>query len=103
MTIAHILIPRLSTDRSGYPRHWAVHKLWLSARSDRDPQEEIRDQQQADVMLCMIAKRIPQFLLDPMFRQVLKGVMEPGKSSGPTETSWWVRNGGFGKRSTSPF
>ena len=54
-------------------------------------------------MLCMIAKRIPQFLLDPMFRQVLKGVMEPGKSSGPTETSWWVRNGGFGKRSSSPF
>jgi hypothetical protein len=74
------------------PRYWAVHKLWLSRRSDRDPQKKIRDQQQADVILRLIAERLPQFLLDPGFRQglpkELAGMLEHQATPGPTKPSW---------------
>lgn len=74
------------------PRYWAVHKLWLSTRPDRDPQKKTRDQQQADVMLRLIAERLPQFPLDPGFRNMLPkelaGMLETGASLGPTRPSW---------------
>ena len=74
------------------PRHWAVHKLWLSTRSDRDPQKKIRDRQQADIMLRLIAERLPQFPMDQDFRQMLPkelaGMLEPGASPGASEPSW---------------
>lgn len=74
------------------PRYWAVHKLWLSGRSDRDAQKKIRDKQQADVMLRLIAERLPQFPLDPGFRNMLPkelaGMLEQGVSLGTTKPSW---------------
>lgn len=74
------------------PRHWAVHKLWLSTRSDRDPQKKIRDRQQADVMLRLITERLPQFPLDVDFQQILPkelaGMLEIGAPRQTTGPSW---------------
>lgn len=74
------------------PRYWAVHKLWLSTRPDRDSQKKLRDRQQADVMLRLIEEKLPQFPLDAGFRQglpkELAGMLEPVVSPGPTEPSW---------------
>lgn len=74
------------------PRYWAVHKLWLSRRSDRDAQKKIRDQQQADVILRLIAERLPQFPFDAGFRNMLPkelaGMLDPGASLGPIKPSW---------------
>jgi hypothetical protein len=74
------------------PRYWAVHKLWLSGRPDRDAQKKIRDKQQADVMLRLIAERLPQFPLDPGFRNMLPkelaGMLDQGASLGTTKPSW---------------
>jgi hypothetical protein len=53
------------------PRYWAVHKMWLSKRNDRDPQKKIRDAQQADVMIALLAQRLPQFPMDDAFRRGL--------------------------------
>lgn len=53
------------------PRYWAVHKLWLSTREDRDPAKKIRDQQQADVMLKVIVERLPHYPLDADFLSLL--------------------------------
>lgn len=53
------------------PRYWAIHKMWLSLREDRDPQKKIRDKQQADVMMSLIAEKLPQFPVDKAFRQGL--------------------------------
>lgn len=53
------------------PRYWAVHKLWLSTRDDRDPQKKIRDRQQADMMLKLISERLPQYPMDDDFRRML--------------------------------
>jgi hypothetical protein len=74
------------------PRYWAVHKLWLSTRSDRDPQKKIRDRQQADVMLRLIHEMLPQCPFDVDFRRMLPkelaGMLEQGAAPGATEPSW---------------
>lgn len=49
------------------PRHWAAHKLWLSAREDRDRGKSIRDEQQGRIVLDLIRERLPQFPLDEAF------------------------------------
>lgn len=59
--------------RCADPRYWAVHKLWLSTRDDRDPQKKIRDRQQADMMLKLISERLPQYPLDDDFHRLLPG------------------------------
>ena len=53
------------------PRYWAIHKLWVSTRDDRDPAKKIRDRQQADIMLKLIAERLPNFPLDNAFKALL--------------------------------
>lgn len=53
------------------PRYWAVHKLWLSTRDDRDAQKKIRDRQQADIVLKLISERLPQYPMDDGFRRML--------------------------------
>ncbi len=53
------------------PRYWAVHKLWLSLRDDRDPQKKIRDKQQSDMVLQLLAENLPQFSVDEAFRHGL--------------------------------
>ena len=72
------------------PRFWAAHKLWLSTKSDRDPPKKLRDRQQADMLLSLIADRLPQFPLNNAFKSLLPkelaqhlGESEKPKSSGP--------------------
>lgn len=73
------VVEMIALDERGFPapmrcpdpRHWTVHKLWLSTREDRDPQKKIRDRQQADVMLRLLAERLPQFPMDQAFRKML--------------------------------
>jgi hypothetical protein len=78
--------------RCADPRHWAVHKLWLSMRKDRDPQKKIRDKQQADVMLKLLAERLPQFPLDEAFRALLPkelaGQFEARAVAGAIRPGW---------------
>lgn len=73
--VVEVIVPDLrgfaAPMRCPDPRFWAVHKLWLSQRSDRDGQKKIRDRQQADIVLRLIAERLPQFPLDDRFRQAL--------------------------------
>jgi hypothetical protein len=55
------------------PRHWAVHKLWLAEREDREPIKKIRDRQQADLVIRLITERLPYLPLDDDFRRSLPG------------------------------
>jgi hypothetical protein len=57
--------------RCADPRYWAVHKFWLAMRTDRDPPKKLRDRQQADVMLRLIADKLPQYPLDEGFLGLL--------------------------------
>lgn len=47
------------------PAVWAAHKLWISARPDRDPGKARRDRLQADAVFDLIEQRLPQERLDP--------------------------------------
>jgi hypothetical protein len=40
------------------PSHWTAHKLWLSARADRDPVKSVRDEQQGRLILDLIRERM---------------------------------------------
>ena len=53
------------------PRYWAVHKMWLSLRDERDPQKKIREGQQAEMMMKLLVDKLPQFPLDEAFLQGL--------------------------------
>lgn len=53
------------------PRLFALHKLWLAAQPDREPVKKGRDRAQAEVVLKLLAERLPQYPLDP---KVLKGL-----------------------------
>lgn len=54
-------------DERGYPlscscpdpRAFALHKLWLSRRSDRDAAKRVRDEQQARIVAELVRKRLP--------------------------------------------
>ncbi|MFT7060168.1 MAG: hypothetical protein ACJASV_002685 [Pseudorhodobacter sp.] len=74
------------------PRHWAVHKLWLSTRDDRDPQKKLRDREQGEITLKLIADRLPQFPLDESFRQMLPRKLADQiglKATGIDQTPSW--------------
>ncbi|MDB5523349.1 MAG: hypothetical protein JWM58_1112 [Rhizobium sp.] len=59
-------------DERGYPlicscpdpRSFALHKLWLSKREDRDPLKRIRDRQQAELVSTMLLHRLPHLRFD---------------------------------------
>jgi hypothetical protein len=66
-------------DERGYPltyscpdpRAFALHKLWLSRRADRDAAKRIRDEQQARIVAELIAKRLPHLSFESSDLQAL--------------------------------
>jgi hypothetical protein len=46
------------------PRAFALHKLWLAARPDRDPLKQRRDRAQADLLAALLASRLPHLRFD---------------------------------------
>jgi hypothetical protein len=74
--------PKMQTvviDERGYPlayscpdlRAFALHKLWLSRRADRDAAKRIRDEQQARIVAELIAKRLPHLSFESSDLQAL--------------------------------
>ena len=59
-------------DKRGYPvqytcpdpRSFALHKLWLSRREDRDPLKKLRDEAQAHAVADMIGRYLPHLRFD---------------------------------------
>jgi len=78
--------------RCADPRYWTVHKLWLSRRDDRDAQKKIRDREQADIMMRLLAERLPQFPINDDFLSMLLGDlrknMPQATQNDPTGPSW---------------
>ena len=66
-------------DERGYPldyscpdpRAFALHKLWLSRRADRDAAKRIRDEQQARIVAELIDKRLPHLSFESSDLQAL--------------------------------
>lgn len=66
-------------DERGYPvayscpdpRAFALHKLWLSRRADRDAAKRIRDEQQARIVAELIVKRLPHLSFESSDLQAL--------------------------------
>ena len=72
----------VAIDQRGYPtrivasdpRAFAVHKLWLSERVDRAPEQRARDLAQARAVGQMVASQMPHLAFDP---QALKNFPRP--------------------------
>jgi len=70
------------------PRAFALHKLWLSQQSDRDPVKKIRDRSQSFAVVEMVERYLPQYKFNEqqlrMFpkevRDTFKHQMPPGFS-----------------------
>jgi hypothetical protein len=56
------------------PRTWMLHKLWLSARSDRGPLQRPRDENQALLLWDVLRDLLPQYPLDAAF---IEGLPKP--------------------------
>ena len=63
--------------RAADPRFWAAHKLWLAERQDREAQKKLRDGQQAQILLDLIATKLPQLPLDDAFLDTVPGQLRP--------------------------
>ena len=70
-------------DERGYPvqytcpdpRSFALHKLWLSRREDRDPLKKLRDEAQAHAVANMIGRYLPHLRFDdPVLGAIPKGL-----------------------------
>ena len=48
------------------PRAFILHKLWLSTQIDRDAIKKSRDQKQAQAVLKLINKYLPQYKINPL-------------------------------------
>lgn len=46
------------------PRAFAIHKIWLSEQSDREPLKKARDKRQAIVTFQLVTKYLPQYKFD---------------------------------------
>lgn len=63
----------MAIDQRGYPvrivasdpRAFAVHKLWLSGRVDREPERRARDLAQARAVAALVAAHMPHLPFDP--------------------------------------
>jgi len=77
----------ISIDRQGYPfrisvpdpRCFAIHKLWLSERPDREPAKAKRDYEQAIAVADLILERLPMY---PFKKEELKMFPEEIASKG---------------------
>jgi hypothetical protein len=59
------------------PRVWAVHKLWLSKRQDREPLKRRRDEAQARVVARLVVEYMPHLPFAPEdLRMLPKDVVE---------------------------
>jgi hypothetical protein len=59
------------------PRVWAVHKLWLSKRKDREPLKRRRDEAQARVVAHLVVEYMPHLRFAPEdLRMLPKDVVE---------------------------
>lgn len=47
------------------PRAFAIHKAWLSGRTDRDPVKKQRDLAQSVMVLALLRQHLPLFPLEP--------------------------------------
>ena len=62
----------VAIDERGYPlriiaadpRVWAIHKLWVSKRPDRDPVKKLRDAAQARAIGAIVARHMPHLPFD---------------------------------------
>lgn len=46
------------------PRAFALHKIWLSERADRDPAKRLRDRAQAELIGDLVRSRLPHLAFD---------------------------------------
>lgn len=78
-------------DERGYPiqytcpdpRSFALHKLWLSRREDRDPLKKLRDEAQAYVVADMINRYLPHLRFDdPVLGAVPKSLRRLSRELG---------------------
>ncbi|MGU3361645.1 GSU2403 family nucleotidyltransferase fold protein [Methylobacterium sp. M6A4_1b] len=66
------------------PRAFALHKLWLAGRTDRDPLKQGRDRAQADLLATLIASRLPNLRFDdPALDALPLALREQGSSLVP--------------------
>ena len=77
------------------PRAFAVHKLWLSRRLDRDPVTKTRDAAQAKAVATLVARSLPHLPFRPEdLRSFPKELVEEAASlftdfPGPAERFEW--------------
>lgn len=53
------------------PRSFALHKLWVSERDDRDAIKKRRDRDQADLVARLLAEHMPHLRFDDPALQAL--------------------------------
>ena len=58
------------------PRLYALHKAWLSQRTDRNPLKTRKDMQQSLAVVSLIGQYLPQYPFDKAFLQCLPGDMK---------------------------
>lgn len=82
-------IERIVIDERGYPltmvtpdpRAFLCHKLWVSARDDRDPLKRRRDLRQARALAEMLSTRLPALRLDdPALKAVPAALIAAGRA-----------------------
>jgi hypothetical protein len=75
------------------PRVFALHKLWLSKREDRDPGKRQRDLSQARLIAALLRERMPMMKFDDQSElsalplELRKGIGELAPAEPPNETS----------------
>jgi hypothetical protein len=47
------------------PRAFAIHKVWLSEQTDREPVKKKRDEDQGLVIALLVIKYMPQYKFEP--------------------------------------
>lgn len=53
------------------PRWFALHKLWLADKPERNPLKKPKDRAQGEQLLDLVAERMPHYPLDEEFAQAL--------------------------------
>ena len=81
------LLPAVSTvviDTQGLPvrlccpdpRLYALHKAWLSRKTDRSPLKSHKDRQQALAVATLASRHLPQFPFDAALRKILPAELQ---------------------------
>jgi hypothetical protein len=59
------------------PRRFALQKLWLSEKPERNPLKKPKDAKQGALLLAAVEERMPHYPLDKEFRAHLPGELTP--------------------------